>query len=99
MAFAPAAALAQSSARVPGAETNIAAAGSTTFIKSGSYGTAAFNNISNNPVVTVHSATGEGANMRPTFAGANGITADSVTQTSAGFSGTTTNNAPAQRLL
>jgi len=69
-----------------------AASGSTICLASGSYGTASLSNVTKNPRVTLVSVTGQGASMKLTFSGANGITVDSVTVTSADFLGSTTKN-------
>ena len=69
-----------------------AAAGSLICLNSGSYGSVSFNNVTKSPRVTVRSVTGQGASMGLSFSGANGITIDSVTVTSANFSGSTTKN-------
>jgi hypothetical protein len=69
-----------------------AAAGSTICLNSGSYGTVALGAFTKSPRVTIRSASGQGANMRLTFSGTNGITASSLTVTGANFSGSNTRN-------
>lgn len=82
-------------ANVASAVSN-AAPGSVICLESGSYGSVSFNNITKNPRVTVRSSSGQGASMRLSFSGANGITIDSVTVTGANFSGSTTKNITVQ---
>lgn len=69
-----------------------AAAGSIICLNSGSYGSVSLGTFTKSPRTTVRSVTGQGASMKLSFSGTNGVTIDSVTVTGANFSGSTTKN-------
>lgn len=98
LAFAPSSVLAQSCSQTLSAGANVAsavanaAAGSTICLNSGSFGSVSLGSFTRSPRVTVRSVTGQGASMKLSFSGTNGVTFDSVTVTGANFSGSTTKN-------
>ncbi len=102
LAFAPYSVSAQSCTQTLSAGANVAsvvssaAAGSTICLNSGSYGSVSFGSFTKSPRVTVSSVTGQGASMSLSFSGTNGVTIDSVTVTSANFSGSATKNITVQ---